>query len=64
MQFLYELAIQLHTRSFNAVYYMHYYISEIVRTLQLVNLAGRILQYSPLNVKLCFLRALFQDKEI
>ena len=37
----------------------NYYISEIVCALWLVNLAGRILQYGPQNLKLCFLRALY-----
>ena len=39
-----------------------YYISEIVCALRLVNLAGRILQYGPLNLKLCFCALYFKIK--
>ena len=38
-----------------SMYMSFYYISQVVRALRLVNLAGRILQYGPLNN---------QDKEI
>ena len=39
-----------------------YYISKTVRALRLVNLAGRILQYGPLNLNLCFSALYFKIK--
>ena len=39
-----------------------YYISQLVRTLWLVNLGGHTLLYSPLNSKVCFSRCLWTQR--
>jgi len=38
-----------------------YYISQLVRALWLVNLAGRILLYGPLKFKAVFVAKMFRD---
>ena len=47
---------------FSDVNILLYYISEIVRALRLVNLAGRILQYGTLNLKICCCALYFKIK--
>jgi len=42
-------------------YQITYYISQLLRALWLVNLAGRILLYDPLNVKAVFVAKMFRD---
>ena len=60
-QITFDTQVKKLQHTFRSCYISFYYISQILRALWLVNLAGRTLLYGPLKFRVRFIAKLFRD---